>query len=203
MIVAELTGNFTDAELMSGLREGGMEISSDELFGELFRRYHRRVLSWCFRFTRDQELAMDVAQEVFLKAYRHVATYRGDSRLSTWLYVITRNHCMTCIKSRSTEPSAAAGMIPIHLRDLSATDAYADVERRQTFRLMWQMIGATLDPLEARVMALHYGEEMTLATITRTLGLSNPSGAKAYIVNARRKLNAVLRGPKPCVRRTA
>ncbi len=50
----------------------------------------------------------------------------------------------------------------------------------------------TLEPLELRVMTLHYGHEVPLATITRELALSNPSGAKAYIVNARRKLHAVL-----------
>jgi hypothetical protein len=44
-----------------------------------------------------------------------------------------------------------------------------------------------------RVMALHYGHEVPLAAITRQLSLDNPSGAKAYIVNARRKLQAVIR----------
>jgi hypothetical protein len=55
------------------------------------------------------------------------------------------------------------------------------------------MIGATLEPMEAQVMALHYGYELPLAQITQKLALTNPSGAKAYVVNARRKLSLVLR----------
>ena len=47
--------------------------------------------------------------------------------------------------------------------------------------------------MEARVMALHFGYEVPLAAITQQLALSNPSGAKAYVVNARRKLNSAIK----------
>jgi DNA-directed RNA polymerase specialized sigma24 family protein len=58
---------------------------------------------------------------------------------------------------------------------------------------MWDLISATLSPLETRVMTLHYGHDVPLAEITGQLALSNPSGAKAYIVSARRKLQGALR----------
>ena len=64
--------------------------------------------------------------------------------------------------------------------------------RRPTRRGMLRLMTRTLDPIEVRVMTLHYGHEVPLATITRQLALDNPSGAKAYIVNARRKLQAVI-----------
>ena len=51
-----------------------------------------------------------------------------------------------------------------------------------------------LDPLEARILMLHYGYELSLADLTTGLELSNPSGAKAYIVNARRKLKRAMEG---------
>jgi RNA polymerase sigma-70 factor, ECF subfamily len=51
-----------------------------------------------------------------------------------------------------------------------------------------EFLSATLDPLERNVFVLHYGEEMPIDAITRLLRLDNPSGAKAYIVSARRKL---------------
>ncbi len=53
----------------------------------------------------------------------------------------------------------------------------------------------TLDQTEAQVMLLHYGKELPLNTVSRMLGLTNKSGAKAYIVSAKRKLNAAL--PRP------
>jgi DNA-directed RNA polymerase specialized sigma subunit len=51
----------------------------------------------------------------------------------------------------------------------------------------------SLDELEKQVMTLHYGHEMRLDAITAQLGLTNASGAKAYIVSARRKLNAAIK----------
>ncbi len=48
------------------------------------------------------------------------------------------------------------------------------------------------DDTEKKIFTLHYGDELTLATITRVLGLKNESGAKAYIVSAKRKLNRCL-----------
>jgi len=72
-------------------------------------------------------------------------------------------------------------------------EVHLAMERVQSFQNMWRLIQATLKPMEVRVLALHYGHGLPLAIITRQMRLSNPSGAKAYIVNARRKLKAVLR----------
>ena len=72
-------------------------------------------------------------------------------------------------------------------------EVHLAMERVQAFQNVWRLIQATLTPMEVRVLALHYGHGLPLAIITRQMMLSNPSGAKAYIVNARRKLKAVLR----------
>jgi RNA polymerase sigma factor (sigma-70 family) len=182
----------TDQELMSLLCSLEEDRQRSDLFAEVFRRYHRRVSAWCFRITRDRGRALDLAQEVFFKAYRHAGSFRGDSRLSTWLYAITRNHCLSFIKKMAADPVAVGECMPAGLRDLTM-EPDRDIEREEAHRRMWQIIDSTLEPLEARVIALHYGYEIPLATITRNLELSNPSGAKAYVVNARRKLSRVIR----------
>ena len=79
------------------------------------------------------------------------------------------------------------------LPDLTATDVYDAVELEQSRRRNWRFIMDTLDPTEARVMLLHYGQERSLNDVSRMLGLTNKSGAKAYIVSARRKLDAAIR----------
>jgi RNA polymerase sigma-70 factor, ECF subfamily len=150
----------SDEELLLVLRSLPVASGRDQLFGELFRGCQPRVTSWCYRITRNQPSAVDLAQEICFKVHRHLAAFRGDAGLSTWLYTITRNHCLSSIRKIASDP----------------------VE-----------INVAFDPLEARVMTLHYGYEMPLAVITQRLELTNPSGAKAYIVNARRKLSAVIR----------
>lgn len=182
----------SDETLMFLLRSAIDRKTVDVLFDEIFRRYHSRVSAWCLRLIRDREQALDLTQEVFLRAFRRMHTYRGDSRFSTWLFAITRNHCLNSLKKRNTEPAETGEIMPDELWGSDGMEIHTAIERRQSFLKMWNLIEATLSPMEARVMALHYGHELPLAVITRELLLSNPSGAKAYIVNARRKLNAML-----------
>src|SRR5438309_10429519 len=94
----------SDEELVAKYRAGAGRREADSLWNELFRRYHGRVALWCLRLTGDRDSAADLAQEVFLKAFRYLDSYRGDSKFSTWLYSITRNHCFTEIKSRASAP---------------------------------------------------------------------------------------------------
>lgn len=185
----------------------GNEHLGDHLFGELFRRYHVRVTSWCLRFTGNHAGALDLAQEVFFRAYRHRHTFRADSRLSTWLYVITRNHCLSAIR-KIADPVDSGEAVLARLRDLSTMPPDIAIERKQRHREMLQVMAGALEPTEVRVMVLHYGYDLPLATITRDLALTNPSGAKAYIVNARRKLSRAIeqrasRHPAPALARTA
>jgi RNA polymerase sigma-70 factor (ECF subfamily) len=183
----------SDEALVFLLRSAVDRQTVDDLFGELFRRYQPRVTQWCHRIIREPTCVPDLVQEVFLRAFRRLCTYRGNSRFSTWLFVITRNHCLNALKKRYIEPVEDGERMPADFPGTDGREVHLAMERDQSFREMWRLIQATLTPMEVRVMVLHYGHGLPLAVITRQLMLSNPSGAKAYIVNARRKLKAVLR----------
>lgn len=183
----------SDEALVFLLSSAADRQTTNDLFNELFRRYQVRVTWWCYRISRDPECVPDLVQEVFLRAFRCVCTYRGNSRFSTWLYVITRNHCLNALKKRHAEPAESAETMPDDVFGTDGKEVHSALERDQSFRNMWRLIQATLTPMEVRVMALHYGHGVPFAVITRQMMLSNPSGAKAYVVNARRKLKAVLR----------
>jgi RNA polymerase sigma-70 factor (ECF subfamily) len=182
-----------DEELIAAYRGGWGPLSSGEAAEELFRRHHARVTRWCVRFTRDRESAADLVQEILLRAFRNLDKYRGECRFSTWLYVITRNLCMSALQRRSTEPVWVAKACAADLPDISSVDILSAVETEQSRQKNWRFILETLDKTEARVMLLHYGQEMPLNTVSRVLGLTNKSGAKAYIVSARRKIEAARR----------
>ena len=181
----------TDENLMLLLQAAQDRKLTDELFGELFRRYQTRVATWSGRLIRDPGRGMDLAQEIFLRAYRYRHTFRGHARVSTWLYAITRNHCLNAIRKLEIDPLARLEEFPPNLPDAMG-DIHANTENAQAFERLWSIINETLTAMEKRVMALHYGHELTLEAITRACHLSNPSGAKAYIVNAKRKLKRVL-----------
>src|SRR3954471_6313350 len=94
----------SDEELVSRYRAQSGSPETDSLLNELFQRHYSRVALWCLRLTGDRESAADLAQDVFIKAFHYLGSYRGDSKFSTWLYSITRNHCFNEIKARATRP---------------------------------------------------------------------------------------------------
>ena len=161
----------------------------DRCANELFERHYSRVSCWCLRFTGDRESAADLAQEIFARAHRALKSFQGQSKFSTWLYTIARNHCLNVAKARSVRPIEVGEEA---LAELPGDDSPSTDERERSSRLAHQLLDEALDETEKRVFTLHYGDELTLATITRLLGLKNDSGAKAYIVSAKRKLNRYL-----------
>lgn len=185
-----------DRLIMALLASAANRQTFNRLFEEVFRRYNRRVEAWCYKLTRDKDRARDLMQEVFLKAFRNVHRFRGESQLSTWLYVIARNHCYNYLKKSRLRPEDEAGESPLKsLRDPSE-DAQLSYERAQYYQEVYRFISSLLTPLELRVITLHYVHDLTLPAITRRLMLSNRSGAKAAIVSARRKLKRAAQDEK-------
>ena len=162
---------------------------SDTAVNELFSRYTGKVASWCYRVTGNQETAVDLAQEVLLRAYRHMESFQGSAKFSTWLYVVARNHCLSFLKSRALDPSEKTVELSLELPDLSFSDPTSGLEKAQSLQTMRTLMTENLDATEVQVMSLHFGEELPLSAVTRVLGLTNASGAKAYVVSAKRKLN--------------
>src|SRR6266446_4836813 len=84
-------------------------------FDEIMIRYERQIYRVCYRFVENRDDAMDLAQEVFIKAFEHLSTFRRESSLKTWLYRIAMNHCINHVKKHSqefVEVSEYTGKIP-------------------------------------------------------------------------------------------
>jgi len=93
----------------SGMREDEREAveacqrGEREAFDRLVERFQRDVYRLCYRYVNNHEDANDVAQEVFLKAYRAIGRFRGDSSFSTWLYRIAVNTCLNFRSARKPQ----------------------------------------------------------------------------------------------------
>ena len=83
---ASMPGKITDRELVGRVKKG-----DKSAFDLLVLKYQHKIVKLVMRYVRDPSEAMDVAQEAFLKAYRAMATFRGDSAFYTWLYRIAIN----------------------------------------------------------------------------------------------------------------
>ncbi len=84
-------------------------------FETLLRAHSGAVYAHALRFFGDPEAAEDVAQEVFVKMYRSLATFDGRAALSTWLYRVTRNVCLDMLRSGARRP------VPVDPVDIALT----------------------------------------------------------------------------------
>src|ERR687897_1602759 len=98
-----------DREAVEASRRGDREA-----FDRLVERYQRDVYRLCYRYVNNHEDANDAAQEAFLRAYRAIGSFRGDSAFSTWLYRIAVNTCLNFRAARKP----AADELPDTLPDL-------------------------------------------------------------------------------------
>src|ERR1700722_10235865 len=119
-LAANAASDLPDNLLMTLLAKASDPHAFNLLFEEVFERYYERVGSWCYKVTRNKDRTVDLTQEVFLKAFRSIHTFRGDARLSTWLYAITRNHCLSAIRKMASDPVETGPRVPPGHRDVSA-----------------------------------------------------------------------------------
>jgi RNA polymerase sigma-70 factor (ECF subfamily) len=89
--------NDPDPRTLARAREGDLGA-----FEDLVRQYQGDVWRFAYHFTRDRMLADDVTQEAFLRAFRFLGSFRGDSKFSSWLFRITRNCAMDQLGARKT-----------------------------------------------------------------------------------------------------
>jgi RNA polymerase sigma-70 factor (ECF subfamily) len=176
--------NRSDEELLAAYKDASAD-EKDAIAGELFGRHYNQVARWCCHFMGSQDAAVDVAQNVFLKAHVQLQAFRGNARFSTWLYSIVRHEALNAL--RRVEPAMEGEEVLNTLPTLEAGPEEVAVSSSRA-RQLTAFLSATLDETERVVFTLHYGDEVPLDSITRLLRLHNASGAKAYIVSAKRKL---------------
>jgi RNA polymerase sigma-70 factor, ECF subfamily len=183
----------SDEDLIARYRLAPAAEQSRQLLEELFRRHQARVVAWCYRLTGDRSQAVDLAQDVLAKAYTSLDSFRSESKFTTWLYVIARNRWRDELRARQVRPREAEEELMESAEPSALNDALAALQARDARAIVHRLMNDVLDETEKRVMTLHYGHDMRLDEITAVLGLTNTSGAKAYIVSAKRKLNAAVK----------
>ena len=86
-----------DQHLVRALQE-----KDENAFRELVFTYQEMIVSTCLGFLKNQQEAEDVAQEVFIQVFRNIDSFRGDARLSTWLYRIAVNRSLNAVRSKKS-----------------------------------------------------------------------------------------------------
>ncbi len=153
-------------------------------FRTLVTRYRDRVINTAYRFLGDPYDAEDVAQEVFLKVYRGLPDFRGESSFSTWLYRIAVNTCKNELRRRSRQPT----LLEPDLESLGILlPAAPSPEQAVTTREQRDAIQETLDRLgetDREALVLHDVQDLSYQEIAEVLGIGL-SAAKMRVRRAR------------------
>jgi RNA polymerase sigma-70 factor, ECF subfamily len=164
-----------------------------QLFHELIRPYERRVYAMALSFLRNEADAEDVAQEAFLKAFRSLASFRGDAKFGTWLVSITLNEARSRIRRRDAikmesldEPEDDQGhSSPALLRDWKEIPSEA-LERKEVRSLLQKAI-TSLPQIYREVFQLRDIEQLSVNEAAQALGIT-VSSVKVRLHRARMML---------------
>ena len=163
-----------DEELIAEVLAG-----QTDSFSELAGRHRQRVERLCRRFFSDEEMARDIAQESFIRAFTALASYRAEMPFGGWLRAIVVNLCYDELRRRRRRPEELVG-------DFSAPEVQwmqlvngatpeqlvgEEEERRESYNLAHRLLD-TLKPEDRMVMVLKESEELSVSEIAETLGWS-------------------------------
>jgi RNA polymerase sigma-70 factor (ECF subfamily) len=168
-------------------------------FEQLVRAYDHNVLRMAFNLLHSQEDARDVYQEVFLRVYRNLPTFRFDCAFSTWLYRIVANLCLDQIRKRKvrkeTSPAVetASGEMD-RLQLVPERRADVDPQRQLMSAEVIQRVNEVLKeitPRERIVFEMRHFQGMRLRAIGEALGITEEA-AKNCLFRATQKMRAAL-----------
>jgi RNA polymerase sigma-70 factor (ECF subfamily) len=150
-----------------------------EAFDEMVVRHRRNVYQLCYRFVGNHEDASDLAQDVFVRAFKGLARFKGDASLGTWLYRVGVNVCLNrlALKRPLTESIDAAPRVDGH-----ADDPHALAERAERSAVLRRAI-AQLPPKQRATVVLRVYQDLSHEEIARVLG-SSVGAVKANFFHA-------------------
>jgi RNA polymerase sigma-70 factor (ECF subfamily) len=158
-----------------------------QAFEVLLEQFQGRVFRLAWSMLRNQALAEETAQEIFIRVWKALPGYRARSSLSTWIYAIARNACLTALEARERERA-------LDLRELMPADRFEHHEPADRQRDLERLL-VGLPENYRQVLTLFYLEERSYEEVARMLGL--PMGTvKTWLHRAKKQLAAAMRPEK-------
>ena len=171
-----------DNEIISRVLKG-----EQNAYAELVSRYQAYVFTLVLRMIKSREDAEEVAQDVFIKAYRSLADFRGDSKFSTWLYTIANTTSITFLRKKKLEVHSLDNERVFEIADSKDSAFRANlVEQKSRVNMVNEAI-AMLSPDDAEIITLFYKAEQNLEEISRILRLETNT-VKVRLHRARTRL---------------
>ena len=171
-----------DNEIISRVLHG-----EQNAYAELVSRYQSYVFTLILRMVKSREDAEEIAQDVFVKAYRSLADFRGESKFSTWLYTITNTTSITFLRKKKLDVHSLDNEKVFEVADSKDSGFRANlIEQKSRVNMVNEAI-AMLSPDDAEIITLFYKAEQNLEEISRILRLETNT-VKVRLHRARARL---------------
>ena len=181
-----MSTGLSDKEIIARILQG-----EPAHFAELVNRYQNYVFTLALRYIRNREDAEEVAGDIFLKAYRSLRHFRGESKFSTWLYTIVNTTCITFLKKkRHITYALEDATIFERVNRLESAYRSNQVEQKSGISMVTNAI-SLLNADDAVVIILFYKAEQSLEEISRILGLTT-NAVKLRLHRSRIKLKKIM-----------
>ncbi|HUI07035.1 MAG TPA: RNA polymerase sigma factor [Verrucomicrobiae bacterium] len=172
-----------DSELICQIQSG-----ATPAFDELMRRYKRPLVNFVYRMLGSAEDAHDVAQEVFVRAYQNLDTYRCETKFSTWLFALARNAAIDRRRWRKRHPTEPIESAPPVAAPVGTAE---DVAAREIGREIAAAVGKLPEDQRVAVVLAEY-QGMSYAEIAEVTHCSEKS-VESRLYRAKQTLRSRLR----------
>lgn len=155
----------TDLALIEGVIAG-----NQSAFAELVKRYQRYVFTVALNFVKKREDAEEIAQDCFVKVYRSLATFKMESKFSTWLYGIVYHTSMTFLRKKQMDKVSIDDEETFLQLESHESDFNADKAEKKSRTEYVQLAIKSLLPDDAMILTLFYQGEQSLEEIAAATG---------------------------------
>jgi len=172
----------SDSEIISLVLKG-----DHNAYAQLVERYKSYVFTLTLRFTKNREDAEEVSQDIFVKAYRSLADFKGTAKFSTWLYTIVNTTCITFLRKKRLDIKSLDDERTFEIADTQDSGLRANQVEQKSRQNMVNRAIAMLNPDDAEIITLFYKSEQSLEEISQILGVE-VNTAKVRLHRARTRL---------------
>jgi RNA polymerase sigma-70 factor (ECF subfamily) len=160
-------------------------------FAALVDRYKDMVFTLSLKMLQNREEAEEAAQDTFIKVYKSLAKFKGQSKFSTWIYQITYNNCLDRLRKqkRSRKVVELDEFTEHEVRSLAnVLHTIEETERKQLIQKSLNLLAAE----ENFLLTLYYFNEASLKEISAIMGI-NENNVKIKLFRSRKKLATILK----------
>jgi RNA polymerase sigma factor (sigma-70 family) len=182
VLQSSMSTGLNDNEIISQVLNGDYQA-----YAGLVNRYQNYVFTLSLRIVKNREDAEEVAQDVFIKAYKYLADFKGNSKFTTWLYTIVNNTSISFLRKKKLAIHSLDNEKVFEMADNQDSGMRANmVEQKSKIAMVNNAINL-LNSDDAQIITLFYKAEQSLEETAQVLGIE-VNAAKVRLHRARTRL---------------